>query len=58
MATGGFHNMRTTLALFVLLASAAFAQTPFEFGVVQDLIGGEPYVSVISIKLSSGVPAE
>jgi hypothetical protein len=33
------------------------AQTPFEFGVVQDLIQGEPYVSVISIKVSGGVPS-
>jgi len=49
--------MRTLFALCLLLLSAASAQTPFEFAVVQDLIQGEPYVSVISIRLTGGVPA-
>jgi len=49
--------MRLTLTFCLLLLSLSMAQTPFEFGVVQDLIQGEPYVSVISIKISSGVPS-
>ena len=39
--------------IFTFLASA---QTPFEFAVVQDLVGGEPFVSIIRINISRGVP--
>lgn len=42
--------MKTTLLLFLLLVSFAHAQTPLEFGIVQDLVGGSPRISVFSIK--------
>lgn len=47
--------MRYVLAVF-MLASMAMAQTPFEFAVVQELVGGEPFVSIIRIKINPGVP--
>jgi hypothetical protein len=47
--------MHYILAIFIL-ASMAFAQTPFEFAVVQELVGGEPFVSIIRIKINPGVP--
>lgn len=47
--------MRYILALFIL-ASLAIAQTPFEFAVVQELVGGEPFVSIIRIQINHGVP--
>ena len=42
--------------VLLLLASLASAQTPFEFAVVQELVGGEPFISIIRIKLNPGVP--
>ncbi|NOQ21916.1 MAG: hypothetical protein GQ565_04610 [Candidatus Aegiribacteria sp.] len=47
--------MHLILAIFMLV-SLASAQTPFEFAVVQELVGGEPFISIIRIKLNSGVP--
>jgi len=47
--------MRYILAVLIL-ASMAMAQTPFEFAVVQELVGGEPFVSIIRIKINAGVP--
>lgn len=47
--------MRFILAL-LLIAFLAFGQTPFEFALVEDLIGGSPFVSVIRIEIVSGVP--
>ncbi|MEN8209937.1 MAG: hypothetical protein ABFR50_11880 [Candidatus Fermentibacteria bacterium] len=47
--------MRFTLAI-VLLVSFASAQTPFEFAVVQELVGGEPFISIIRIQITSGMP--
>lgn len=48
--------MRIIILNLLLLASLAVAQTPFEFAVVQDLIQGEPFVSVIRIQITRGVP--
>lgn len=47
--------MRFILAIMILV-SLASAQTPFEFAVVQELVGGEPFISIIRIKINSGVP--
>ncbi len=47
--------MRFILAI-LLLVSLAMAQTPFEFAVVQELVGGEPFISIIRIKLTPGAP--
>jgi len=47
--------MRFILALLIL-ASLSTAQTPFEFAVVQELVGGEPFISIIRIKINPGVP--
>ena len=43
-------------ALSIFGASQVFAQTPFEFAVVEELVGGSPFVSVIRIQLNHGVP--
>jgi hypothetical protein len=49
--------MRYTLMLLLLAASSAtFAQTPFEFAVVEDLIEGNPFISVLRIKTVPGLP--
>lgn len=39
--------------LIIALSAYALAQTPLEFGIVQDLVGGEPRISVYSIKTVS-----
>lgn len=41
----------------LFLASALLAQTPLEFGIIDDLIRGEPYVSPLSIKVVQGSPS-
>lgn len=41
----------------LLASSLLFAQTPLEFGIVDDLIRGEPYISPLSIKVLQGTPA-
>ena len=63
MVTGGAYleysggvSMRSMILMCLLFVSVSVAQTPFEFGVVQDLIAGQPFVSVISIKISHGSP--
>ncbi len=50
--------MRLTflLSVLVVLAAPSVAQTPFEFAIVEDLIRGEPFVSIIRIEISSNVP--
>ncbi|MCD4848294.1 MAG: hypothetical protein K8R76_08895 [Candidatus Aegiribacteria sp.] len=48
--------MRIIILNLLILASLAVAQTPFEFAVVQDLIQGEPFVSVLRIQITRGVP--
>ncbi|OPL19511.1 MAG: hypothetical protein AVO35_10130 [Candidatus Aegiribacteria sp. MLS_C] len=40
----------------LLISFLSLGQTPFEFAVVEDLIGGSPFVSVIRIEIVSGVP--
>ncbi len=45
--------MKSYIILTVFLAASALAQTPLEFGIVQDLVGGTPRVSVYSIKTVS-----
>jgi len=47
--------MRTILAL-LLVSSLSIGQTPFEFAVVEDLVGGSPFISVIRIEINQGVP--
>ena len=47
--------MRYYLAILILVSFVS-AQTPFEFAVVQELVGGEPFISIIRIKLNTGVP--
>lgn len=37
-----------------MLITAAAAQTPLEFGIVQDLVGGTPRISIYSIKTTTG----
>jgi hypothetical protein len=46
------------ISMFMLFAvcTAAVAQTPFEFAVVEDLIEGSPFISVLRIKTVSGLP--
>ncbi len=51
----GIRQMRYILAVLVLV-SLVSAQTPFEFAVVQELVGGEPFISIIRIKLNPGTP--
>lgn len=48
--------MRLISVFLLVFVCFAYAQTPFEFAIVQDLIGGEPFVSVIRIKINHGVP--
>jgi hypothetical protein len=48
--------MRIITLSLLILASLTIAQTPFEFAVVQDLIQGEPFVSVIRIQITRGLP--
>ncbi|MCD4700937.1 MAG: hypothetical protein K8S24_03680 [Candidatus Aegiribacteria sp.] len=47
--------MRFILAILIFVSFSS-AQTPFEFAVVQELVGGEPFISIIRIKISPGVP--
>lgn len=42
--------------LLVLVPALLLAQTPLEFGIVDDLIRGEPYISPLSIKVLPGAP--
>jgi hypothetical protein len=42
--------------MLVLVPALLFAQTPLEFGIVDDLIRGEPYISPLSIKVMPGAP--
>jgi len=49
--------MKLSLLTIMILMSISLSQTPFEFGVVQNLIQGEPFISVISIKTVSGTPS-
>lgn len=49
--------MRHILAFLLFAAgSAALAQTPFEFAVVEDLIEGDPFISVLRIRTVPGLP--
>lgn len=41
-------------ALLFLVSALLQAQTPLEFGIIDDLIRGEPYVSPLSIKVVQG----
>lgn len=43
-------------ALLLLSSAFLFAQTPLEFGIIDDLIRGEPYISPLSIKILQGTP--
>ena len=45
--------MRISLTTIFVLATVILAQTPLEFGIVRDLVGGTPRVSVFSIKTRS-----
>ncbi|PIE53105.1 hypothetical protein CSA37_03120 [Candidatus Fermentibacteria bacterium] len=45
--------MKFSAILIFILAVAGAAQTPLEFGIVQDLVGGTPGISVFSIKTLS-----
>ncbi len=47
---------RISLMLALFICSAVTAQTPFEFAVVQELIQGSPFVSVMRIKIVPGSP--
>ncbi|MBD3370846.1 hypothetical protein GF402_10875 [Candidatus Fermentibacteria bacterium] len=50
--------MKVGVVIVVIgLVSAAIAQTPFEFAVVQDLVGGEPHVSVLRIEIVPDQPS-
>lgn len=44
-------------AALLLIPMTLAAQTPLEFGIVDDLIRGEPYISPLSIKIVQGQPA-
>lgn len=44
-------------ALLFLASALLLAQTPLEFGIIDDLIRGEPYISPLSIKIVQGSPA-
>ncbi len=50
--------MRIIILNLLIFASLNSAQTPFEFAVVQDLIQGEPFVSVLRIQITRGVPEQ
>lgn len=45
--------MRFSIAAITVICALAMAQTPLEFGIVRDLVGGTPRVSVFSIKTRS-----
>ena len=45
--------MRLSLIIIIIFALSILAQTPLEFGIVRDLVGGTPRVSVFSIKTRS-----
>ena len=45
--------MKLSIVITAFLIAAALAQTPLEFGIVQDLVGGTPRISVYSIKTVS-----
>lgn len=47
--------MRFVFAV-ILVSFLSYGQTPFEFAVVEELIGGSPFVSVIRIEINSGEP--
>ncbi len=47
--------MRIIIAL-LLFAFLAWGQTPFEFAVVQDLVQGTPFISVLRIQIDPGAP--
>lgn len=40
----------------LLISFLSFGQTPFEFAVVEELVGGTPFISIIRIELKIGVP--
>lgn len=42
--------MRLSLITIIILSTIVIAQTPLEFGIVRDLVGGTPRISVFSIK--------
>lgn len=44
-------------AILLLIPMVIHAQTPLEFGIVDDLIRGDPYISPLSIKVVQGQPA-
>jgi len=44
-------------ALLFLASAVLLAQTPLEFGIIDDLIRGEPYISPLSIEILQGTPA-
>lgn len=44
-------------ALLFLASAVLLAQTPLEFGIIDDLIRGEPYISPLSIKVVQGSPS-
>lgn len=45
--------MRLSLTTLIIVSTIIMAQTPLEFGIVRDLVGGTPRVSVFSIKTRS-----
>ncbi len=45
--------MRLSLIIITIFAFSVLAQTPLEFGIVRDLVGGTPGISVFSIKTRS-----
>ena len=49
-------NVVFLAALSLLGTGQLSAQTPFEFAVVEELVGGTPFISVIRIQLNPGVP--
>lgn len=47
--------MRLIIAV-LLISFLSFGQTPFEFAVVEELVGGTPFISIIRIEVRPGVP--
>lgn len=47
--------MRFIIAV-LLISFLSFGQTPFEFAVVEELVGGSPFISIIRIEINPGVP--
>jgi hypothetical protein len=45
--------LKLSFVLMAILAACMAAQTPLEFAIVQDLVGGTPPISVFSIKTRS-----